>query len=111
MGLAGLLLNRQRVHVGAKGDGSRTGSCVEARHHAMSTDAPHHLPAPALEQACNQFGCRLFLVGKFGMAVDVTPGFAQKSTRSGEITEFAKTAQHAGHRTVLLDDGSFELIT
>ena len=77
VGQAGLLVDRQSVHVGAYGDRARTRTGLERRHHARAAEAARDGIAPAFQALCNEVRGLELLIGQFRVAMKMVADTAQ----------------------------------
>ncbi len=88
---AGLLDDRQRVHVGANADAARAVAHLQRAHHAGLTDPARDLPAPLFELLGHQRAGLHFLVGQFRVMMDVMADLAQALGGRRQVGHFSKT--------------------
>ena len=69
--LAGLLMDRQRVHVGADGDGGAGPAALDGADHAGAADAGAVRDAQPRQFGGDDAGGAHLLEGQFGMRMDV----------------------------------------
>lgn len=76
-GQVGHFLDRQRVHVGAQGDGRAGQGALEDRDHAGAGDVGFDFQTHGLQLSGDQFRSAFLGVAQFRVRVDVAAGFQQ----------------------------------
>ena len=92
MGEAVLLLDRQRIHIGAQANGARRIAAPERADHAGPGQAAMHLAAEFGELGGHDLGGAVFLVGQLRMGMDVAADLGQL----GLEVEQARNGRHGG---------------
>ncbi len=93
VGQAGLLVDRQSVHVGAHGHRARSRPCLERGHHAGATQAARHGIAPAFQTLRDEIGGLELLIGQFRMAMEMMANAAQFVAQILGVVERAEVAR------------------
>ena len=87
---AGLLDDRQRVHVGANADAALAVAHFQRAYDAGLTDPARDLPAPLFELLCDQCGGLHFLVRQFRMMMNVMANLAQTLCGGFQVGHFGQ---------------------